>query len=366
VADVAYLLNVGSRPVSADLLRATKEVEVDASLEAASSFRLRIAISETDDADWSVLREDVFKPLTAVQIRIQAGTVPQALINGYVANASVTWSDDGPGSTLEVSGMDATLLMNLEEKVKDWGSQSDGQIAQQILGDHKLTAQVTATSAPVIADPEGRTIQRGTDMRFLRRLAQRNGYECFVQPEPASGADFGYFRPPQLTGAPVAVLTVRSSRANVSGFTVRYDMTRPTSASAASLDARTKQQQSATASTASLQALGSSAALGRLSPTPVVQATDTGLVQTNDLRALAQAVVDRSSWAVVAEGDVAATVGILRPGGIVNVRGAGSLYDGSYYLTRVLHRISRGGYAQRFEARRNALHTTGSETYAQP
>jgi phage protein D len=363
---MAYLLVLGGTPVSAAVLRALQEVEVDASLEAASSFRLRLGIAQAESGGWAILDDDLFQPLTPLQVRIQLGSVPKAVINGYVSAQNVVYGDRPGASVLEVTGMDATLLMNLEEKVKSWGSQSDSTIATSILatGSYKLVPRVQTTS-PVLTDPEGETIQRGTDIRFLRRLAQRNGFLCYVQPEPTSGLDQGYFGPPTLDGAPQGVVTVAAAGAtNVRGFAVRYEMTRPTSATAAGVDARTKQKQSATVAAVAQKALGRTATLNRVTPTPVVQPTGTGLMKTSDLKTMAQSVVDRSAWVLVAEGEVGPGMGLLQPGGIVNVRGAGGLYDGSYLLTRVRHRIGPQGYSQRFEARRNAVQPTGSEVYA--
>ena len=79
--------------------------------------------------------------------------------------------------------MDATMLMNLQEKVMAW-PMPDSQIAQAIFAQYIITPMVSPT-LPSLVETEGTTTQRGTDIRFLRRLAQRNGYECFVQPRPA-------------------------------------------------------------------------------------------------------------------------------------------------------------------------------------
>ena len=76
-----------------------------------------------------------------------------------------------------------------------------------------------------------------------------------------------------------------------------------------------------------------------------------------------ETIADRSSFAVVAEGEVGPDVGVLRPGGLVAVRGLGRLHNGLYLLTRVRHRISDDGYVQSFEARRNAVTMTGAEPY---
>jgi hypothetical protein len=67
---------------------------------------------------------------------------------------------------------------------------------------------------------------------------------------------------------------------------------------------------------------------------------------------------------VVAEGTVGLDVPVLRPGGVVSIRGLGRLYNGSYLVTRVRHTLAPGCvYRQRFEARRNALTETGAEVY---
>jgi phage protein D len=365
VTALSYTLTIDGSPAEAELLGAIRELDVDASLEAASSFRLAISVSRTSSGDWTVLEQDSFTPLLPVGIRVQVGSAtPRALINGYVASQSVRYGEQPGETVLEVTGLDATMLMNLEEKVTAWQDLADGDIASTIFGDHDLLPDVQSTS-PVLADPEGTTIQRGTDIRFLRKLAQRNGFECYVQPDPTSGVDTGVFKPRSLSGAPEAVLSVGvGEQTNVSDFTVRHEMTRPTTATANALDISSKSTESATISSSFEQPLGVDAALDQLDPAPVVLPAATGLVKTADLQTFAQSIVDRSSWSVVAEGEIGPAAGVLRPGGIVNVRGAGSAYDGSYYVTRVHHRIEGVRYTQRFEARRNAVHATGSEVYA--
>ena len=55
--------------------------------------------------------------------------------------------------------------------------------------------------------------------------------------------------------------------------------------------------------------------------------------------------------------------GILRVKRIVNVRGTGNLYSGSYYVNRVLHHFTSEGYTQRFELQRNAVGLAGTEMF---
>ena len=91
----------------------------------------------------------------------------------------------------------------------------------------------------------------------------------------------------------------------------------------------------------------------------------TGLSDASDLQTLAQAVVDRSSWAVSAEGKVNGAVygSAIKAKKPINVRGAGGELSGTYYVERVLHTFTREGWMQAFRLRRNAAGLTKSESF---
>jgi hypothetical protein len=98
----------------------------------------------------------------------------------------------------------------------------------------------------------------------------------------------------------------------------------------------------------------------------LVLPAQTGQMALPGLAVVNQAIANRSSWAVVAEGLVGADVGVLYAGSPVNIRGAGIAFNGAYYVTRVTHTLECGCYAQKFEARRNAIDMTGAEIYLSP
>jgi phage protein D len=365
VPGVGFMLQIALAPAPPSVVDAVEEIVVDSTVESASAVRVRIGIAQNDLGDWTTLMEDLFRPLVPVTVRVQTGILPEALITGYVTKQEVTYADEAGSSTLEVSGLDATLLMNLQEKVMPWPNLPDASIAAAVFGQYAVVPIVQPTP-PTLVEPEGTTIQRGTDIRFLRRLARRNGFDCYVQPEPLTGFDQGFFRPRQLVGMPDAVLNVSmGGETNVSRFRIRYDMAQPTTVVAAALDTTTKSPQPALAPISLQPPMGIEPALMRVLPPPIVRPVDTGLMRTSELQSFAQGIADASSFALVAEGEVGAAVGILRPGGLVNVRGAGRLYNGSYFVTRVSHRITRDEYVQQFEARRNAATMTGAEVFLQ-
>lgn len=386
---VTYTVLVGlpPLPLPPPLLTALQRIEVDASTEMAGVFRLRFALARTDFGDWDLLlplyEETLFRPLTPVQIRVKVGiAIPNAIINGYITNQHVMYDDEGGGSAMEITGMDATILMNLQEKVIPWPIPNDGAVAAAIFGQYGILPMVSP-SLPFNLDPTDMTVQRGTDIRFLRRLAQRNGFECFVQPQPQSGLDLGYFGPPSnIPGTHEAVLNVKmGAETNVSDFKIRYDMVKPTLALAAGVDVMTRVPVAAFSVAPVVTPppigglyplgvpMGVQDATGRAvagpHPPPMVFTAQTGLMTLPGLAVATQAITNRSSWAVVAAGTAGADAGVLYAGRTVNIRGAGLTFNGAYYVTRVSHEIDCGAYTQKFEARRNAVGMTGTEVFVQ-
>ena len=386
---VTYTVLIGLPPLPLPfpLLNALQKIEVDTSTAMASVFRLRFGMSRTDFGDWDVLmpqyEETVFRPLTPVQIRVKVGIdIPKAIINGYITNQRVLYDDEGGASAMEITGMDATLLMNLQEKVISWPMPNDGAVAAAIFAQYAIIPMVSP-SLPFNVDPTDMTVQRGTDIRFLRRLAQRNGFECFVQPQPQSGLDIGYFGPPSnIPGTQEAVLNVKmGAQTNVSEFKIRYDMVKPTMAVSAGVDVMTRAPVVAVSivpvvtppPVGGLYPLGvpmgvqdaTGRALAGPHPPPMVLPAQTGQMSLPGLAVVTQAISNRSSWAIAAEGTAGADAGVLYAGRTVNIRGLGLAFNGAYYVTRVSHVLDCGAYTQKFEARRNALGMTGTEVFVQ-
>ena len=384
---VTYTVLIGMPPlpIPVPLLSALQKIEVETSTEMASVFRLRFGISQTALGDWDLLApqyEALLLPLTQVQIRVKVGIdIPKAIINGYISNQRVLYDDEGGASVMEITGMDATLLMNLQEKAQAWPMPDDGAVAAAVFAQYGIVPMVTA-SMPFNSDPTDMTLQRGTDIRFLRRLAQRNGFECFVQPNPQSGLDFGYFGPPSnIPGAQEAVLNVKmGAQTNVTEFKIRYDMVKPAMAAAAGVDVMTGAPTSAISvippvtPSPNVGLYPSGVPMGIQDATlrastgvhsPIVRPTQTGQMAQPGLSVVTQAIANRSSWAVMAEGTVGPVAGVLAPGKTVNIRGAGLVFNGAYYVTSVSHTFDCGAYTQKFEARRNAIGMTGAEVFVQ-
>jgi hypothetical protein len=365
-----YTVLVAFAPLPFPFLDALREIEVTTSTEQAGTFTLRFDLSQTALGDWDVLQVDIFRPLVPIQVRVHLGLgLSEALINGYVHSARLQNSNTPGGSTLEVTGMDATAtLMNLFEQPFPWPNLPDNVIATTIFGKYLITPLVFPTPS-LRTILQTTTIQRTSDIRFLRQLARRYGYECFVQPDPLIGVDVGHFHPPQIIAPPQGVLSINFGAAtNLTSFDVRYDMLQPTTALAAAIDPTTRAPLPAIALTSIEPPMGLEPALLRVLPPPISRPTDTDAANAPELLATAQSIVNRSSRAIRATGEIDGGMfeRVLRPGLPVLVRGAGREHSGLFYVSQVTHTISADRYAQRFEAWRNAVTLTGAEPFVDP
>jgi phage protein D len=362
---ISWKLELGGSPAPADMLGSVQQIEVEDHAELADMLRLRIGIGVTQSADdWTFQSPTLFPRLGEIRVSVAIGAgQDEVLIDGRIIETSTTISHEPNRSTLDVVAMDATVLLNLEEKVKAWPNMSDSAIATAIFSDHGFAADVADTQ-PARQENDVTTIQRGTDMQLLRRLAARNGYELFVEPT-AAGSKW-HFHPPQLSAQPQGVLSASMGEAtNVNSFASRHDMLRPATAVAAGFDVDAGEGQSGQADQPGLRALGSRPTAAADTPRRVLLA-DTGLTQSGELAAYAQAVVDRSSWAMAADAELntVAYGGIVRAKRPIQVRGVGQALSGTWYVERVHHVIGGEGYVQRVRLRRNALGVEPGESFA--
>jgi phage protein D len=285
-------------------------------------------------------------------------------MDAYVVETQVRFGAQPGQSFLDVVALDPSVLLTLEETVRPWPDMADSDIARTLFSDHGFRAEVVDTERTPDAE-EAITMQRGTDLALLRALAERNGYEVAVESDPEGGDPVGWFGPPRVDEPEQGVFQVAfGQQTNVDQFEARFDMLRPTEAVARGIESGEGDSDPLASGNPDREEIGGTSLLGSDRPRRVLLA-GSGLSHPGDLQALAQATVDRSTWALVAEGRLttAAYGGLLRPRRPVMVRGAGRTYSGKYYVERVLHSISGDRYEQRFPLRRNALGLSGGEDF---
>jgi len=366
--NVSYILTIDDSAASPEIMAAIREIEVEDHADMADMLRLRLAVAVREDGSgWTVLDDSIVDRLTKIRVDAVVGSQDsQPLIEAYVTETRTEFSNRPGQSSLEVLAMDPTVLMSLEEKIRAWPDMADSDIAEVIFDEYGFDPQVEQTQ-PTRQEIDHTIMQRGTDIRFLRGLSQRNGYECYVELNPDTGNVEGHFHRPRVDRTHQGVLSVNLGTAtNVNRFSGRYDMLRPVSARATNLEINDQDDQSADIDENNLENLGDRAATDQTHPRRILL-RNTGMSASGELQTYAQAIVDRSAFAIRAEGELSTVTyrDILRAKRPVNVRGAGRQFSGTYYVEKVLHRIRSEGYTQEFTLRRNALGVTGRESFVE-
>lgn len=336
-------------------------VELDEEL--AGMCRISLAMLLGSDGRWAYLDDKRFAPWRriAVTAGVEGGMRP--LLSGYVTHVRPQFGPGAGQCRLEIWAMDAGVLLDRVDRLKAWPNMKDSDIASEVFQAHGLTPRVTDTQ--VVHDERVSTvIQRETDAQLLRRLALRNGFECFVD------GDTGVFRPPAADDRPQPVLAVHfGEETNVDRFRLEVDVLTPTTVAMTQLDHMSGEvlQARAEAATSRIRELGAdpSAALAPPGEPPVTHLARAVTTGAAEMAVLCQGLADREEWFVTGEGEVAAnTYGfVLTPRSTVLVKGIGETHSGVYYVTHVTHHFSPGGYVQRFRVKRNALRPTGDEDF---
>jgi phage protein D len=366
MAGISWTLMIDGAPAPPEVVKAVAHIEAEEHLGMAGILRLHLGTALTEDgAQWLFVDDSPFERLAGIQLLVTLGTgLPVVLFDGVVVETEAAFTDEPGTSSVTVIAMDATARMNLDEKVREWPAMADSAIAAMIFGESGLVPVVDDTQ-PVRTPVDTTVIQRDTDIRFLRHLAHRNGFDVFVRPGPVPGVVEGHFHRPAVDLPPQGVLSVNMAGAtNMRDFAARHEMLRPARAATSDIDPRSLASQPAEAMTTDLTELGKTALLDGDGARSVL-VSPLGLSQTGELQTLAQASANRSTWAVTVEGEVDTAIygDVLRAAIPVLVRGAGTTHSGAYLVERVRHRIEGESYTQRCTLRRNAVSATGQEVF---
>jgi phage protein D len=339
-------------------------LEVELDNELAGMFKLRLATRLQPNGSWTYVDDERFQAWKPLIIRAGFNTTEE-LISGYITHIKPDFQRDPAHCTVEIWGMDRSVLMDREEKLLAWRQKTDSAIAAEIFRSHNFIPDVALT--PVEHDETVSTIiQRETDMQFLKRLALRNGYECYVD------GNFGCFKPPRLEGNPQPLLAVHcdASETNVNYFSLQLNALTPTNVAMMQVDRLNKKTRE-TAVDSSLQpVLGRRAASEILPPhvRPPGQVYVSGNPTTGlaEMDILCQELYHQAAWFLNAEGEIDGNhyAHVLKPHQTVTIKGIGEAYKGVYYVTHVTHVFRASGYTQLFRAKRNALMPTGAEDFA--
>lgn len=336
-------------PPPPGLLQAVTDVTVTNDAEADDGFQLTLTVGKNALLDYGLLSSGTLDPMTRVVIGVLMGVVPEVLIDGVITHHQLQPSNEPGLSTLTVTGKGLTQVLDLDERNERYENQPDFLIFTRVIAQYArfgLVPQPTPTTdVPIMLQRIPR--QHETDLRFIRRLAERNGFIFYVEPV-TFGVNRAYFGPEVRTTAPQSALTMNmGARTNVEQLSFSNDALAPVGTRGVFVDPIFKLP----IPIPSLPSLRIPP-LSR-SPAPAhrtVQLRESASENPAQAVTSAVAAVTRAAEPVTASGQVdAVRYGkVLRARRLVGVRGAGTTYDGFYYVRRVTHTLRRGEYKQSF------------------
>jgi hypothetical protein len=351
------------------LSEALERVEVSYSDQGYSGFQLsfRIGRGLKDLLDYSVVTERLLKPIdNRVIIVVYFNVSRHVLLDGIITNHQLSPSNDPGAATLTVTGEDVSLVMDLEERklMQPW---SDVTSIKSILKNYpelgfSLCAENVSDQArqePSKEEPQS-TQPGSTDRDYIQSLASRYGYLFYVTPGRVPGSNKIYWGPQNRQGPSQKALSANMGpHTNVESINFQFDALRPAQVGYC----QNGQQQSPIAQ-GSPERQGSPLASEPVPAHRISSLEDTGrynqMASESTVRGLAQARFDASlNDPITGTGELDAMRygGILEIGKLVDVRGVGRSYDGTYYVKSVNHRIDvrKKEYRQGFTLTRDGF-----------
>jgi len=328
-----------------------------------SGMQLTFAVSKDSPLLNVMLPAGYFDPMvTRVIIIATVNGFPHVLMDGMVTRQEFTPSSEPGQSMLTITGEDLSVLMDVVEMpfMRYPATPDIGQV-YLILAKYAAFGIVPMAFPPFINDVPIPTKEipthKGTDLKYLKKLAGDHGYVFYVEPGPAPGQSIAYFGPDVRIPVPQPALTVNmDAHSTVESLTF-------------SLDGLVKKVVVLTVFdpvTQKVPVVVPIPNIGIFKPPMGLRPAPPAKVEFPDYmtKETVPRVIDkvlgvlaRSAHAITVSGslDVMRYGHVLRNRMLVGVRGAGLAYDGLYYVNSVTHNLKRGEYKQSFELSRDGL-----------
>jgi hypothetical protein len=357
-------------PVPRAAIDALAEVEVKVEDVGQSGFQLTFSIDKQSPLQILFLLTGGM-PLLFMRVVLVATVngVANVLMDGVVTNNQISPGDKGSNSTLTITGKDLTALM----AQSNWtgfpfpACPAEARVALLLLkyaifGVIPLIIPSILIDVPIPIDriPS----QQGTDLEYIRYLAEQAGYVFYVDPGPLPGTSKAYWGPQIKVGPVQPALSVDlDAYTNVESMHFTFDQEK----NRIPFIFIYNQETGVTIPIPIPPITPLNPPLGLIPPLPTNILGDLSPLR-DDLskRPIPQTIMmglaaaAQYAEAVSCEGslDVTRYGGVLSARQLVGVRGAGPAFDGLYYVKSVTHKIKRGEYKQNFTLTRNGLVST--------
>jgi len=352
-------------PVSADVLNALDSVKVISNATGTSGFELVFKISVRSPLQTLfLLAGGASIPLVRVVIAVTVSGQTSVLMDGVMTHHSVSPDAKDGVTTLTIGGEDLSRVMDyLDFSGIPFPAMPPEVQVLACLAKYALFGVAPMVIPSVLVDIPIPTVQiarqQGTDLKHIRRLADMVGYVFYVSPGPVVGSSVAYWGPEIKWGPvqpPLAIDADAASNVDSLSFTFNNEER--------SLPILWIQEPITQAPIPipipDVNPLVPP--LGAVPPIPKHFPFIGGTAKLPPVRALLAGLAKsaQAADAVTATGslDVLRYGQVLAARSLVGLRGAGTAFDGLWYVTSVTHELKRGEYQEQFTLSRDGLVST--------
>ena len=349
-------------PAPRPVLEALQSVEVTTAAGSPSGFQLTFAVANDSPLHTILLLAANANPtFLRVILVVTVNGTPDVLADGVIERQEITPGEKPGMSTLTVTGRDLTLVMDQQEfsGIPYPAMPAVARVAL-ICAKYAMYGIIPLPIPPVFQDipiPTDRIpCHSGTDLAYLNQLAEEVGHTFYIDPGPLPGMNTAYWGPQIKFGIPQPALnTNMDAYTNVESLT--FSINHSEKEMPVVFIYSTLLKVAIPIPIPDVNPL--QPPLGAVPPFPKKFELMKDTASLSPIAALGRGVARAAGTGDVVSGtgslDVLRYGRLLKARGLVGVRGAGTAFDGLYYVQSITSSLKRGEFKQRFTLTRNAL-----------
>lgn len=284
---------------------------------------------DLEDREFSGLDWDLFRTGAKVEVAMGYEDRREPMIVGRTTSVRPHFpSEEGP--TVDVSGYGLLHDMTRGTRSRSWDETTDSDVAREVASSYdfdELDVEETGVNhRKIIQDDEN-------DYRFLKALADRNGFELFAR------RDTLHFRAPKYGSDPTLTLRYGESIRSVSPEI--NDAEQVAEVEVRHWDPKEKKE-----------IVGSAERDGARTGKEVLTVP---VRSREEADRVAEAALDRISEGLVGGNGEIVGDPTLRAGETLRLEGLGSRFTGTYYVEGATHRMGSSGYTTTFQLKERAI-----------
>jgi len=350
-------------PLPRVALEALQEVEVTQKTDGESGFSLKFSIDSRSILHTLLLVGGQTTPALRVIILVTIGGQPSVLMDGVIDRQEMSGGGSGE-ATLTVLGKDLSSAMNRIDKTGlPYPAMPVAARVLACLAPYAALGVIPVVIPPILTVVKSPTSEipkhKGTDLAYLRQMAEENSYVFYVDPGPAPGTSTAYFGPEIRIGIPQPALTMNSDGfSNVSSVEFAIDGTERKIPILIIQEPKSKIPLPIPLPDVSLANPPFGAVPPRLAGFHKLE--DIGALNPIEVALKGLGTAAKAADAVSASGtvDPIRYGRLLRARAVVGLRGAGLAFDGLYFVKSVTTTVKTGSISQKFQLVRNGLIST--------